>query len=362
MESLFKLNPLESLPKLAYQSFQQSKTYFSLNHKLASNQAKKLFAPGLQRNTQPLSPKILLKLQQRVNDIIETDWQDAEQGIYPHSLLFDNPWEDFFRNYPNIWLDMPNVWQRIEEKKYQDFSPNINTEGYPSYYLQNFHYQTDGYLGEDSAELYDLQVEILFNGLADAMRRRILAPLKAGLAQFQDISSQQKRVLDIACGTGRTLRGIRTTLPQVSLFGVDLSPAYLRKAKQLLSEIPGELPQLDQANGEELPYKDNYFQGVTSVFLFHELPGKVRQNVMTEAFRVVKPGGVFIICDSMQILETPEFAPMFHNFPNLFHEPYYRDYIQDDLVARLEQAGFENIKTENHFVSKYWIATKPPLD
>ena len=45
-----------------------------------------------------------------------------------------------------------------------------------NYYLQNFHYQTDGYLSDLSANLYDLQVEILFNGAADAMRRRIITP------------------------------------------------------------------------------------------------------------------------------------------------------------------------------------------
>ena len=32
------------------------------------------------------------------------------------------------------------------------------------HYLQNFHFQTDGYLSEASAELYDYQVEVLFSG------------------------------------------------------------------------------------------------------------------------------------------------------------------------------------------------------
>ncbi len=73
---------------------------------------------------------------------------------------------------------------------------------------------------------------------------------------------------------------IRATLPNASLFGTDLSPAYLRKANQLLSEIPGELPQLLQANAEELPYRDSYFHGVTCIFLFHELPPVVRQRVI----------------------------------------------------------------------------------
>jgi ubiquinone/menaquinone biosynthesis C-methylase UbiE len=363
MQSFFNLeeilSPPEPMTKLAYQAFLQGKSYFSLAHKALSTQIANLFVPQLHRNVETLSPEILLKLQQRVNKIIETDWQDAQKGIYPQDLLFNLSWIEFLRNYPLIWFDMPGIWQRIAEKKHQDFSQGIDTRGYPDYYVQNFHHQTDGYLSEQSAELYDLQVEILFNGLADAMRRRILAPLKAGLQVFDEVLPQEVRVLDIACGTGRTLRGIRATLPQASLYGTDLSPAYLRKANQLLSERPGELPQLLQANAEDLPYQDNYFHGVTSVFLFHELPPKVRQNVIEEAFRVVKPGGTFIICDSMQLEDSPEFATMLQNFPTLFHEPYYRHYTTDNITERLETVGFENVEIQNHFVSKYWIAHKP---
>jgi ubiquinone/menaquinone biosynthesis C-methylase UbiE len=151
---------------------------------------------------------------------------------------------------------------------------------------------------------------------------------------------------------------LRAALPKASLYGIDLSPAYLRKATQLLSENMGEFPQLLQANAESLPYLDNYFEAVTSVFLFHELPAEARQNVINEAYRVVKTQGTFIICDSMQTIDSPDFQTMMENFPNIFHEPYYRSYINDDMIERLSQAGFVDIRVENHFVSKYWIATK----
>ena len=44
-----------------------------------------------------------------------------------------------------------------------------DTDKYPDYYLQNFHYQSDGWLSSKSARLYDYQVESLFLGTADAM-------------------------------------------------------------------------------------------------------------------------------------------------------------------------------------------------
>ncbi|MEH1811770.1 MAG: class I SAM-dependent methyltransferase [Nostoc sp.] len=349
----------ESLTKLTYQSFQQSKNYFGLAHKILSSRLRNLVYPTLEQKTKPIPNELLLKLQQRLDQLLETDWQDAQKSVYPESLLFDNPWDDFFRYYPLVWLDFPQMWERVQQQNYQDFSPEINTDGYPSYYVQNFHHQSNGYLSDLSANLYDLQVEILFGGAADAMRRRILAPLKQGLKAIDSVAPRQTRILDVACGTGRTLKFIRATLPQASLFGTDLSPAYLRKANELLFQIPGELPQLLQANAEELPYVDDYFHAVTSIFLFHELPASVRQTVIEQCYRVTKPGGVFIICDSIQLSDSPELEYMMDFFPEAFHEPYYKHYTTDNLLERLQRVGFENIETQVHFMSKYFIAYKP---
>ena len=348
----------DTLTKLSYQTLQQGKSYLSFAHKTISIQARKAFKPN-DMPVLPVPPELITKLQQRVNELQATDWQDAENGIYPTSLLFDEPWADYLAQYPALVADLPSIWARADDKKYQDFDQEIETTGYPSYYVQNFHHQTGGYLSDLSANLYDLQVEILFGGSADAMRRRILAPLKAALTAFSDVPARQIRILDTACGTARTLRGVRAMLPQASLFGVDLSAAYLRKANEQLADMPGALVQLLEGNIEELPYVDNYFHAVTCVFLFHELPPAARQNAIAECYRVLKPGGSFIICDSIQVSDSPELEAMMHMFHETFHEPYYRSYMEDDLVGRLTTVGFaEVLPTEVHFMSKYLVAKK----
>ncbi len=356
----------DTLTKLAYQTFQDSKNYFGLGHKAIATQLRQWLKPSLNLTVEGVTPELLADMAQRRDALLQVDWQDAEMGIYPETLLFDNPWDEFFRYYPQVWLDLPGIWDRAEKQEHQRFDPDIDTEAFPRYYRQNFHYQTNGYLSDESANLYDLQVELLFNGTADAMRRRVLAPLKRGLAESpltQGDGATPKgdawKILDVACGTGRTLKFLRGTFPQAALYGLDLSPAYLRKANELLSRDRQTLPQLAQGQGEAMPYRDNYFDGLTCVFLFHELPGPVRQQVIDECFRVTKPGGVFVICDSIQRIDTPELEPMMAGFPMIFHEPYYRDYTQDDLCQRLEAAGFAGVATSVHFVSKYWVAHKP---
>ncbi len=348
------------LTKLAYQSVQQGKSTFGVLHKTISNQLMSWVSPPpSERKPLTVPAEVLQKLQQGHEQLQEIDWQEAEAGIYPTHLLFDNAWEDFLQYYPLVWLDLPQIWQRIQQKQYQRFSPEVETRGYPAYYVQNFHHQTDGYLSDSSAKLYDLQVELLFNGSADPMRRRILAPLKRGLAHFTGVPDYQLKVLDVACGTGRSLKFMRAMLPKASLHGTDLSPSYLRKANELLSQDSGSLPQLLQSNAEALPYTNAYFHSVVCVFLFHELPPEARQNVINECFRVTKPGGTFIICDSIQMSDSPDMEVIMKNFDTIMHEPYYRSYIQDDLVARLHTAGFGPVEEQVHLASKYLIARKP---
>ena len=241
----------------------------------------------------------------------------------------------------------------------RDLPHDVDSEAYPDYYLQNFHHQTDGYLSDTSASLYDLQVEILFNGTADPMRRRVIAPLLQGLRAFAERPASQIRVLDLATGTGRTLRQLRGALPQAQLVGLDLSKSYLRQANRWLADVPGELPQLVQGNAESTPFAAGSVQAVTCVFLMHELPGEARQNVLNEAYRLLDPGGTLVLADSVQLADSPQFDVAMENFRRVFHEPYYPDYIRDDLEARLQGAGFEAISGASHFMTRVWQARKP---
>ena len=353
-------NPLANqLTKIAYQTLQQGKVLMGAAHKEVSSRLMEMVCPSGLPPTLPTPPELLEALSRSMDALISLDWRQAETGLYPTALLFDAPWLDWASRYPLIWLDMPSIWNRRSQRNVRDLPALAKTGIFPEYYLQNFHHQTDGYLSDHSANLYDLQVEILFNGTADPMRRRLLAPLLRGLKAFVGRPASRIRVLDLATGTGRTLRQIRGALPKAQLVGLDLSSAYLRQANKWLSQLPGELPQLVQGNAEATLLGSGTFQAITCVFLFHELPGEARQQVIKEAFRLLEPGGVMVLADSVQLADSPQFSPVMENFRRIFHEPYYRHYITDDIKARLREGGFEEISAESHFMTRVWSARKP---
>ena len=348
-----------SLEKIAYHTLQQGKTLAGLAHKELSTKLMEVFAPEVTPDKFPIDQDLIKEVRRSMVNLESVDWEEAEAGIYPKSQLFEAPWLEWAKKYPLVWLDMPQTWDRRIKNKTREIPRNVNEEDYPDYYLQNFHHQTDGYLSEHSAEIYDLQVEILFNGTADSMRRRILAPLKRGLKKYLSENTRKIKVLDIATGTGRTLQQIQSALPEVELYGIDLSGSYLKQASKYLSSRNGDLVQLTKGNAESTPYQSRSFQALTCVFLLHELPRDARQNVLNECFRLLEPGGTLVLADSIQIEDSPEFTPIMENFHKIFHEPYYRDYIVDDIFSRLERSGFSSISSESHFMTKVWKANKP---
>ncbi len=347
-----------NLTKFAYQTLQQGKSLAGLAHKGISSKLMELISQDNSPDF-PLQRELFNELRDSMSELAEIDWEEADEGLYPKTQLFEAPWLEWARKYPWVWLDMPSTWNRRKKRKTRDLPKDIDRDSYPDYYLQNFHHQTDGYLSEHSAELYDIQVEILFNGTADSMRRRIISPLKKGLEKFNHRNSRKLRVLDVATGTGRSLQQIRSALPEIELFGMDLSGSYLKQASKYLSARKGKMVELSKGNAEKLSFQSNTLQGVTCVFLLHELPPQARQNVINDCLRVLEPGGVFVLADSIQLSDSPKFKPVMDNFHRAFHEPFYRDYINDDIEARLKEAGFENISANSYFMTRVWTSSKP---
>ena len=228
-----------------------------------------------------------------------------------------------------------------------------NGDELPDYYTQDFHFQTGGYLSDESARLYDVQVETLFMGAAGAMRRRALGAVAHAIRGHDQ---RQLQLLDIACGTGRFLRQVRLAFPRLGLAGLDLSGAYLDEARRSFSAL--KPATWHQANAEHIPLPDASQDIVTSIFLFHELPPEVRRIVTAEMARVLKPGGTRGFMDSLQMGDKPGWDGLLEAFPVRFHEPFYRHYAIDDLDALFSAAGLAPVQTETPFLAKLMVRRK----
>jgi ubiquinone/menaquinone biosynthesis C-methylase UbiE len=281
------------------------------------------------------------------------DLRNVEAGIYPLPADRDGAPLVLLHRSRLFFEDLPAIHKRRNSNAHSEVL-NEETRGKrPPYYLQNFHFQTGGWLTEDSAQRYDTQVEVLFNGAANAIRRQALPPLHE---IFRGRDQRTLRLLDIGCGTGRFLDFVKQAWPRLPATGIDLSEAYAAEARHHLRHRART--SLLVGNAESLPFPDASQDAVTSIFMFHELPPEVRRAVMAEAARVLKPGGRFILLDSLQRTDRPDYLGLLEIFPQSFHEPYYASYLDEDFPAFARTVGLAHARDEQAFVSKVMVFDK----
>lgn len=292
--------------------------------------------------------------------LLKRDFDNVREGHYPMPRrLIPNP-AAALAGAVRYWRDLPEVTLRrrlgAAQEPFEGAARTRNEGRYPRYYLQNFHFQSGGWLTEQSAALYDTQVEILFGGVADAMRRQGLVPIAEWLAdRGHDSGAAGVTLLDLGCGTGNMLSLVREAFPALSLSGLDLSDAYLSRAKRNLRNANATW---HAAAAENIPVPDGSVDLVTAVYLFHELPRKVRAQVLSEVARVLKPGGRFVLVDALQVGDIPALDPVVRSFPDQFHEPYFQDWIESDLAAMFEAAGLRLTAQRPAYLSKVFVGDR----
>jgi ubiquinone/menaquinone biosynthesis C-methylase UbiE len=164
------------------------------------------------------------------------------------------------------------------------------------------------------------------------------------------------RLLDIGCGTGRFLDFVKQSWPRLRIIGLDMSDAYVRHARQHLRRRSRTSFVVGKA--EAIPLPDSTQDAVTSIFLFHELPPKVRRRTLHECARVLKPGGRLILQDSLQRGDQPDYEGLLQLFPQNYHEPYYASYTTEDFGALASDYDLVHVRSAMAFVSKIMVFDK----
>jgi ubiquinone/menaquinone biosynthesis C-methylase UbiE len=286
--------------------------------------------------------------------LFQQDLANVEAGIYPLPADHDGSLPALINRSRLFFADLPEIHRRRESGEHQQVLSEEMRGRRPRYYLQNFHYQTGGWMTRESALRYDTQVEVLLHGTANATRRQALQPLHE---VFAGRDQRRLRLVDLGCGTGRFLDSAKQVWPRLPCLGIDLSEAYLAEAKRHLRRW-GWIDCV-VANGEALPLADASQDAATVVFMFHELPPKVRRIVFAELARVLKRGGRLVVLDSLQIGDEPDYDGTLELFPQNYHEPYYAGYLKEDFPAMAAACGLTHVRDVNAFVSKVMVFDKP---
>lgn len=321
--------------------------FFSLEYMVLDLMSAAL--PGTSQYRKKPDFKTLMAIRRELLDLLKADSANIAQGLYPFTVLQPESPLKHFTRLPRIIADGFSIYWRRARGKTTVFENEAREllDELPRYYRRNFHFQTDGYLSEHSADLYEHQVEMLFAGAADAMRRLVIAPLRE---KFGSGDGKGLTFLEVGAGTGRATRFVRLAFPKAKIVALDLSDPYLKKAQKNLERF--KRIYFVQGDGADLPFESKHFDAVYSVFLYHELPRDVRSQVLAEQRRVLKPGGLMALVDSIQHCDTDAFKSTLVEFPDSFHEPFYRDYVTHPIEGLAKKAKFVDVKSRHSFFAK----------
>ena len=158
-----------------------------------------------------------------------------------------------------------------------------------------------------------------------------------GLEALSHRLEPDAEILDLCCGSGEA------AAPWIdagyAVTGLDVSPRALDLATQ-------RHPLMQQVEGlaEEPPLKDQSFDAIQLSVALHEFPRAEREQVLTSALRLLKPGGWLVVVDlhpADPLMRLPQ-----QIFCTLFETDTATAMLEDDLPAQLSALGFLHVEQE----------------
>ena len=146
--------------------------------------------------------------------------------------------------------------------------------------------------------------------------------------------------LDLGSGRGNdVIRMAEEAGENGFAYGIDLSDGMVKKARTNLDKFGVTNAEIIQSEMESLPLNDNSVDVTISNCTINHSSNK--EAVWSEVFRVLKPGGRFVVSD---IYATAPIADEYRNDPQAVAECWAGAVTRVEYLTMLEETGFTNIK------------------
>lgn len=212
----------------------------------------------------------------------------------------------------------------------------------PNYTKYEIHMQPGGYVGDPFAgHMYHYGTNNFYR--AENYQDEIHRNLASQMATPKD--GKVLRILDMGCGTGQLTAALKERFPDAEVWGVDIGGPMVRYAHMRCVDL-GIEANFRQALAEETQFEDGYFDIVTSYILHHEVPAEKTKEIINEAYRVLRPGGVYFPVDFQTGAGRGRRDNAYGNFTrwrdHRWNEEVWRlEYATVDFNGEMRKTGFE---------------------
>ncbi len=186
---------------------------------------------------------------------------------------------------------------------------------------------------------YDRGLAVFSMGLMGANLDDIgLSMARYVRARFPDFAP--KDILDLGCTVGHNSLPWKQAFPGARLTGVDAAGPCLEYASAR-AKLQGVEADFVQMRADALAFPDASFDLVFSSMFLHELPPAMLRNTLSEAYRVLRPGGMMLHMELPPNDQMPAFEGFYLDWDSAYNaEPYYKHYRDQSPPALCEAAGF----------------------
>ena len=151
----------------------------------------------------------------------------------------------------------------------------------------------------------------------------------------EQINPVGKSVLDVATGTGSL--AIELGKHAEKVVGIDLSDKMLAVARNKSKSDNITFLQMDAS---QMKFEDDSFDIVTISLGLHDMPLEIRDAVLIESKRVLKPDGKLFILEH-DLPKNKFFASISATFIDTFESRYFLPFVKSDFQAYLQSFGFK---------------------
>jgi arsenite methyltransferase len=201
-----------------------------------------------------------------------------------------------------------------------------------------------------SGERAALEVDMVCGSYSEAERDELPqlaadASLGCGNPVALATLSPGEVVLDLGSGGGiDVLLSARRVAPGGRAYGLDMTDEMLDLARRNQAEAGIENAEFLKGEIEDVPLPEGYVDVVISNCVINLSTEKRR--VISEAFRVLKPGGRFAVSDVVFLGEKSELPPGVARSVELWSGCVSGALEKDEYQALLAEAGFEEVTVE----------------
>jgi SAM-dependent methyltransferase len=208
----------------------------------------------------------------------------------------------------------------------------------PDYATREMHIQPGGFVRAPLVGLYyDYNTQIFFADdiAADAMHAGFVAKTPPP----QD--GKVERFMEIGCGIGQIACELKKVYPDAEAWGTDIAAPMVRYSHWRAMQQDLDI-HFSQMPAEDLDFPDGHFDLIVAHILFHEIPVPVIRKVIAEAYRALRPGGLFVIWDFGTASEK---KPGYNSLLGLMDaadngEPYALGFVNCGVEDILKETGF----------------------